>query len=81
MDPTERLPTEILRKIIWNLPKSYHQGIIHSTQRGLVRCVSTQRGLVRCVSTQRGLVRCVSTGRGLVRCHVDGLCLSACQRH
>ncbi|KAF4955575.1 hypothetical protein FGADI_4410 [Fusarium gaditjirri] len=28
MDPTERLPTEILRKIIWNLPKSYHQGII-----------------------------------------------------
>ncbi|KAF5266921.1 hypothetical protein FOXYS1_2227 [Fusarium oxysporum] len=28
MDPTERLPTEILRKIIRNLPKSYHQGII-----------------------------------------------------
>ncbi|KAF5544472.1 hypothetical protein FMEXI_6585 [Fusarium mexicanum] len=28
MDPTERLPPEILRKIIWDLPKSYHQGII-----------------------------------------------------
>ncbi|KAH7203580.1 hypothetical protein DER44DRAFT_898845 [Fusarium oxysporum] len=28
MDPTERLPTEILRKIIWNLPQSYHQGLI-----------------------------------------------------
>ncbi|KAF5578765.1 hypothetical protein FPCIR_11417 [Fusarium pseudocircinatum] len=28
MDPTERLPPEILRKIIWDLPKSYYQGTI-----------------------------------------------------
>ncbi|VZI08257.1 unnamed protein product [Fusarium fujikuroi] len=28
MDPTERLPPEIWREIIWNLRKPYHQGII-----------------------------------------------------
>ncbi|KAJ0147669.1 Uncharacterized protein HZ326_9650, partial [Fusarium oxysporum f. sp. albedinis] len=28
---------------------SVRRTFIHSTQRGLVRCVSTQRGLVRCV--------------------------------